>query len=179
MTKERGIIFSGEMVRAILDGHKTVTRRVLKQELRLKSGPVFDEWTMPGAVGYQRFFTIDTLGREWDSFTCPYGYAGDRLYVRETMWTNGGYVATDKAQYKNEGKRPAIFMRKTDARIWLDVTGVRVERVQDMTDVDARREGFHSTGEFRFLWDQLNTKRGYPWSANDWVWVIEFQRVDK
>jgi hypothetical protein len=148
-------------------------------------------------------------------FRCPYGAPGDRLWVRETwaasLDSDGDmckpflYRATyDEAVYGplkasfsdrateiwdgigNTGWRPSIHMPRWASRLTLEVTGVRVERVQDISEVDAGAEGIECGGEweydtarnaFRDLWDSINGARGYGWDANPWVWVVEFKRV--
>ena len=185
---ERPILFSGPMVRAILDGRKTQTRRVFIPP------PPFD-WT-------------DDISVELAAGSItPRHAVGDRLWVRETWGTWGSfdhmrpsqltgregiaYAADqpgDPAEHICGRVRPSIHMPKWAARIWLEVTGVRVERVQDISEADAVAEGVQCSSEdilypnelaaFRPLWDSLNAKRGYGWDANPWVAVIEFRRID-
>lgn len=184
--KERPILFSGEMVRAILDGRKTQTRRVIKPQ-------------PPESVseGYTTYF-------------CPYGIPGDRLWVRETFAPRLDVDpitelarARHYAMYKADGGDPhdpmhwhpydkwipSIFMPRWASRITLEITNVRVERVQDISVSECRAEGIPQAsfssqtdrdaqvhGEFMQLWDSINAKRGYSWESNPWVWVIEFKR---
>ena len=179
--KERPILFSAPMVRAILEGRKTQTRRLVK----LRPGQEIEH----GAVFSAR-----------DPFLMlsPYGSPGDRLWVRETFHGggNGGAEVAFKADYliARDVKRwtPAIHMPRRLSRITLEVTGVRVERLQDISEEDARAEGIDAvrvqTGpaalagrpwatEFCALWDSLNAKRA-PWASNPWVWVVEFRRAE-
>lgn len=177
--KERPILFSGEMVRAILDGRKTQTRRVVKPPPPSNSG------------GTSEIFAL--------AKQCPYGQPGDWLWVRET-WApaategydkrdDGGliwYRATDERVCMGPW-RPSIFMPRQVSRIMLEITDVRVERLQDITEEDAKAEGvaaWHDTAngtvyrpEFEMLWDSINGKRGYGWDMNPWIWVIEFKKV--
>jgi hypothetical protein len=166
---EKPILFSTPMVKAILDGKKTMTRRVIK----------------PQPLERIDDSEIILIGNEFS----PYKI-GDILWVRET-WNCISYdgKTIEKYWYKadtdnaSEKWRPSIFMPREAARIFLKVTGVMVERLQDITEDDAKKEGFSSMKEFyareKFLhtWDALNAKRGHGWDANPWVWVIQFEAV--
>jgi hypothetical protein len=205
--KERPILFSGPMVRAILEGRKTQTRRVVKPP----RGKLV--WDLSRAtnenVGYLKapFFHPDDeeelRGRIW----CPYGQEGDRLWVRETwawsgideiqddVWYRASPINVDGEWPPNVRWRPSIHMPRWASRILLEVTGVRVERVQDISGVDCLSEGFGPGGvnpkmgrrwasalclgrdHFREAWDSINAKRGFGWDANPWVWVVEFRKV--
>lgn len=162
--KTRGIIFSGPMVRAILDGKKRQTRR-----------------TDAGASD------------------CPYGVAGDRLWVRETfapVETGPGQVAVAYREtcpdgvftYVGPDGAPAdkrvsrwkspLFLPRAWSRLLLEVTAARLERLQDISESDAILEGCSgksgdARGEYREVWNALNAKR-HPWAKNPWVWVVEF-----
>ena len=175
------ILFSTEVVRAILDGRKTVTRRVVK-----------DYYKYERLLGIELKFPMQV----YKAFNSPCE-PGDILWVRET-WTSlvGSYLyrADQKPGMKNPGKwRPSIHMPREAARIWLRVTDVRVERVQEI-DVDGiRAEGLTSAcvhvgdmeiamQEFALLWDSTikpADRENYGWAANPWVWVIEFERCEK
>ena len=204
MSKERPIIFSAPMVRAILEGRKTQTRRIVK---RTDSGRVKE----PGS---HRNFHID----DRDAVTaCPYGVIGDRLWVRET-WAHdaesleqcrathedisggigyGPYYRATECAPDTLHWRPSIHMPRWTSRITLEIVGVRVERLQEISATDILSEGAvnrphvdqfgrNPVSEFdgkvymdlRSLWahgwDSINAKRA-PWSSNPWVWVIEFQ----
>ena len=169
--KERPVLFSGEMVRAILEGRKTQTRRVIKPQ------PL---WVGDPNVAFKTH-SANPKG----IINCPYGQPGDRLWVRETFAgtknTGFAYRATDTA-YGHKW-RPSIFMPHWASRINLEVVSVRVERVQDISIEDAYDEGMEwgdqgcGVLEFKNLWDSINLKRGYGWDANPWVWVIEFKRL--
>jgi len=173
------IIFSTPMVQAILDGKKTQTRRVIKDR-------------------HQWIATDETL-----ALHCPYGQVGSGLWVRET-WSGADWEddlpPSDMSQeagllnYKatpNElsdcfaGKwRPSIFMPRWASRITLEITEVRVERVQDISPPDISAEGYDPFGIpagvfwFKDLWDSINAKRGYGWDSNPFVWCISFRRVE-
>jgi len=188
--KERPIIFSTDMVRAILDGRrKTQTRRVIKPQ-----PPI---WAEGGAIN--QFGSWDFGGRTATrhqiscGYPCPYGQVGDGLWVRETfaVRTDGVGQILYKAAYTESefGVRwkPSIHMSRKDSRILLEITGVRVARLQEITKSDQRAEGvgLPSTWDvngrkmtrFGTLWDFRNAKRGYGWGTNCWVWIISFKEV--
>jgi len=121
----------------------------------------------------------------------PRWQVGDRLWVKETWFNWQGkplYKATvdTNNEYPPRWQSP-LFMPRWASRITLEITGVKVERLQEISREDARAEGMRhegywagdtwhtSTGDFHFLWDSLNAKRGFPWASNCWVWVIEFR----
>jgi hypothetical protein len=195
--RERPILFSSEMVRAILDGRKTQTRRVAK---------VTDENCPPGMITPLAGF----VPRSPESHVsyCPHGAVGDRLWVREATcisppdfadtslnnvldshgrWRVVQYVAThpDTSYARDYGIKvtPSIHMPRWASRITLELTGVRVERVQDISESDAEAEGvgdapIHGRRDlFATLWNRLNASRGYSWESNPWVWVLTFRRV--
>lgn len=188
------ILFNTEMVRAILDGRKTCTRRLVKpqpdEKYTFPLGFVTDstEKKEVGCFG----FAANEYGGSIQYVKPPYRYApGDILYVRET-WKkapNGYYYYEDwqRDDIADVTKwKPSIHMPKEAARIWLKVTDVRVERLQDMTDDDAEAEGcfdYTSTAlGFPDVWDSTIKKSdldSYGWDANPWVWVIEFERCEK
>lgn len=191
---EKPILFSGEMVRAILDGRKVMTRRVMKPQPNLADGKWrFNGRTWEKHLGYP-------IGH--DVPLSPYGRPGDLLWVRET-WGVGmpyhhwkpsqipqsahiEYRATSKVADTFHAWKPSIFMPRWASRLTLRVTAVKVERVQDITTGDAIMEGCPADmwdgGQpldwFSVLWDSVNSKRGYSWDSNPWVWVVEFERVD-
>ena len=198
--KETGIIMSGNHPKLILDGIKTQTRRVIKpqprgerQAIMVASNGTFlyEDWD--GSSGIQKLAKYQV---------------GDRLWVRET-WAKpieryadvkGAFVY--KAGYeKSMGEqffgipfkwKPSIHMPRWASRITLEITDIRVERVGEISNEDARAEGLTMlaglTGggylglaneryAFKDLWDSLNAKRGYGWESNPWVWVISFKVV--
>lgn len=172
------ILFNTEMVRAILDGRKNCTRRVVKLPKNMSGRPV-------GKSGDIGFMYPGGIKRP------PY-QQGDILYVRET-WCKGSWMnEKERYYYKADDNdfhcvwHPSVHMPKEAARIWLKVTDVRVERLQDMTDDDAKAEGcfdYTSTAlGFPDVWDSTIKKSDldrYGWDANPWVWVIEFKRCEK
>ena len=202
--KERPIIFSGPMVQAILAGDKTQTRRVIKPQPDAK-------YNIPQQCMQKYLWNLcvsDNLVDGWLPLKeSPYGRAGDQLWVRETYrqwgnWVKNGKPKTGKQAwtFKRKGniakftddlaisrtklgwhKRPSIFMPKWATRIWLEVTEIRVERVQDTTEEDIKAEGFNLQvlcphRWFYELWNSINEKRGYSWGSNPWVWVVSFTR---
>lgn len=201
--KERGMIFNSEMVRAILDGRKTQTRRIIKQQpdedglAKLADGP----W-------------VDTSER---AYSCPFGAVGDRLWVRETF--QGPLVSEElfeeyraypekfetpqyceyaadggaRPEYCDlddnlrHGWRPSIHMPRWASRLTLEITCVRVERLRDLSEDDAKSEGITPPSggvlpgweyriNFRDLW--MSIYGADNWEANPWVWVIEFKRIE-
>lgn len=200
------ILFNTEMVRANLDGRKSCTRRVLKPQPDEKHtyplGFVTDstEKKEVGCFG----FGIDEYGGSIKYVKPPY-QPGDILYVRET-WGYPIALNSDKqyvfradevaeSGFKNDSHiwHPSIHMPKEAARIWLKVTDVRVERLQDITADSIRNEGLSSLAvhcgdmeialkEWENLWNSTIKKSDldrYGWDANPWVWVIEFERCEK
>lgn len=178
------------MVRAILDGRKTQTRRVVKPqpcEAGFAAQPF--NWSRVEKVGIFFHIISDEPSAQF-TVQCPYGTPGDRLWVKETWAENdppSGYLysATDSVVGGLKW-RPSIFMKRDASRITLEIVSIRVERVQAISRGDATCEGcpFPNMADgpnpkwwFRDLWDSINAKRGYGWDANPWVWVIEFKRV--
>jgi hypothetical protein len=179
---EKPIIFSGPMVRAILRGEKTQTRRVVKPQP--SSGVRYSPFVPSGIE--------DGHGRELR----PRYFVGDTLWVRETWAARPDlpglieYKANHQPPceypfghiYDEETRwRLSMFMPRSVSRITLEVTGVRVQRVQEISEEDARAEGMESCtayDQYRALWDLLNTKRGYGWAWNPWVWAITFRLVE-
>lgn len=189
--KERGIIFSSEMIQAIIDGRKTQTRRVIKPQP--KDAADFFGWILPD---YEKiafgFDGVDSYHRN------KYGKVGDLLYVKEaftsipTVLHKAGYPTIgEKYIYKFGNEKYASdikwksprFMPKSAARIWLEITDIRVERLHDITSNDIKAEGVSYTVDYYpnliDLWQNLwvKIKGQNSWDANPWVWVIEFRRV--
>lgn len=224
--KERPIIFSAPMVRAILDGRKTQTRRVIKSPARnmqkqghevIKRNPDNDPW-------YKDYiWSMRVDGGSWADYKherflqlCPYGAIGDKLWVRETFGSsirNLGGTPHEKLVYKADNPNEAycyssegaeipikwkspIFMPRWASRITLEITNLRVERVQDISCDDANAEGvqawvesfanreiYHENGNlkgypvtaYKRLWEQINGAGS--WDANPWVWIIGVKRI--
>ena len=204
------ILFNTEMVRAILEGRKSCTRRIVKpQQLigmlpdKCKNGAP-EEFLKEKKLMFKPYCDMTDTELIKTSYNPPY-QPGDILYVRET-WSEGYeegtyiYRASDKLAglptFKESSKliyHPSIHMPKEAARIWLKVTDVRVERLQEITSEQICREGVEVeyphvlNGEekryaFSTLWNSTVKKSDldrYGWNANPWVWVIEFERCEK
>jgi hypothetical protein len=202
--KERPMLFSAPMVRAILDGRKTVTRRVVKPQ------PL---WVADPSVPFK---THDANPK--GIIYCPHGKPGDQLWVREAFsgprcmdasdgckavppskWGDGSRIWYWADGNPTEGDwtrpRPSIHMPRWASRILLEIVAVRVERLQDISEADAVAEGCKpirpelmldglivrpgrsAVEEFRHLWEQING--GGSWEKNPWVWVIEFKKLEQ
>lgn len=203
--KERPILFSAPMVRAILDGSKTQTRRIIKPQpiaVRNVDGPAICPMCRPP---FQSF-----------AMRCPYGKPGDRLWVKENFHL-GAYVREPHAQgaaiayavgkstcfrhmtdaemdrcrlkpdprpWAESKTIPCLLMPRWASRISLEITGIRVERLNDISENDACWEGIDISANdcnyvetYRQLWECINGPGS--WDANPWVWVIEFKRVER
>jgi hypothetical protein len=186
------ILFNTEMVRAILDGRKDATRRIVKGFIPDDAVWGYTAFTPKGYISCRGTFA-DGYGEKFFKLPCE---PGDILYVRET-WKkapNGYYYYEDwqRNDIADVTKwKPSIHMPKEAARIWLKVTDVRVERLQEITEVQAQAEGCNSgmltgectaRGQFEDLWNSTIKKPDldrYGWSANPYVWIIEFERCEK
>jgi hypothetical protein len=196
--KERPILFSAPMVRALLEGRKTQTRRVVKFRVTGPNPPQ----TLDFYDGDKWKGTCHEDGRSGNALKlCPYGVPGDRLWVRET-WSMAKSCNVHEPFYRADGEasgrqttlsyherearwRPSIFMPRWASRITLEVTDVRVERLQEISEADALAEGakqhqdkdpdYGYAGWYRALWESINGPDS--WAANPWVWVIEIKRV--
>lgn len=207
------ILFNGEMVRAILDGRKNCTRRVIKHNVnailnspyRMEHPEVEDAWLIkklcrppyePGDVLYVRetwqyLYELDGNEQIIEG-TGKYYYAATDTIPFDT------YVDASGVTHERVPWHPSIHMPKEAARIWLRVTNVRVERLQDITDDGAKAEGANwkngknvgweekmrrtAIERFAEIWDSTIKKSdfdSYGWAANSWVWVIEFERCEK
>ncbi len=205
--KEKPIIFSTPMVKAILDGRKTQTRRVIKDK-------DITNWFDIDVDGKPIAYIDQETGDSYPPTHRAKYQPGDILWVRETFCEvpyehnhvpiKGGHITIPKYAYKADSERdytgiwkPPIHMPCEAARIFLRVKTVRVERLQDITPKDAWEEGCRIGISFPWeehipelqqqcrdivfknLWDSLYAKRGYGWDTNPWVWVIEFERINK
>jgi len=206
--RERPILFSGPMVRALLADKKTQTRRVVKDQSSVSD-------VAGGGVE-----PVIWWPRDGDNLLpCPYGSQGDQLWVREMLTRSGGMVqyAADLQATKivwpaswRQDPRPSIHMPRVFSRITLELTDVRVQRVQEISEEDAQAEGCDpcprckgegtiiawqdgmpggeecpeycygrkARGSFAALWDSINEKRGFGWSNNPWCWCISFRRLE-
>ena len=214
--KVRGILFSGSMVRAILDGRKTQTRRVVKPQPELNGTIHHDTpaWWWPTKRSEAGYVHTDWTSLERIMLSdCPYGVPGDRLWVRETIEfrshnDNFYYCADGKGVgtkiytrilergLPRSNKLSSIHMPRWASRITLEIVGVKVEKLQSISEEDAKAEGVTPKGcthpdcypgscassrykpEFAILWDSINGKT-HPWASNPWVWVIESRRLAK
>ena len=198
------ILFDTDMVRAILEGRKAVTRRVVKFKYPHEAGSVKIGKSVQSRTAPELIY-FNLSGRPTTVYTAPY-QPGDILWVRET-WADyqrpGGksvylYKTHDKnrkivEEVSNEviKRRPSIHMPREAARIFLRVTDVGVERLQDITPKDAGNEGVEwetdnsgqfRRGQFMRLWDSTikpADRDKYGWDANPWVWVITFEQISK
>jgi len=192
MTTERPILLKDEMVRAILDGRKTQTRRVMKPQPE-------------GGLDFTPFAPFGVVNGKGNPLICRHGQPGDRLWVRETwqhlhnegqkaeefeQWQQNSidcFYLADESSPNNKpmsGRwRPSIHMPRWASRITLEITDVRVERLQDISNEDAVAEGIGTPCDMRYaaldafkpLWESINGHDS--WEANPWVWVIEFKRI--
>jgi hypothetical protein len=209
--KERPILFQAAMVRAILAGTKTQTRRVMKPQ-PLGGAPELLSHLLE--LGHQRWATDEA--EEEEIWKCPYGQPGDRLWVREAFihepadycWeasvsipsrpASTVYRADCEGDTRGAGWKPSIHMPRALSRLTLEITGVRVERLQDISADDAVDEGIErdrqpedrvclwrnyltggttvvQTFSYETLWESINGPGS--WAANPWVWVVEFRRL--
>ena len=222
--EEHQIRFIDEMVRAILDGRKTQTRRPIKvqpscsklnQICTMLDSPHKHCW----GNGNVSHFESDNV-----YFLCPFGIVGDRLWVRETFLPKASGIIyradldpVESAGIKGlyGGWKPSIHMPRSDSRITLEITNIRVERIQDISEKDAIAEGVSDysqsfkvldsdamlnkwaryscvvahqrnedrpavatdVGAYAMMWDSMYEYKGFEWSANPWVWVIEFEII--
>ncbi|EDV3146929.1 hypothetical protein YU01_004590 [Salmonella enterica subsp. enterica] len=229
--KERGMIFNAEMVRAILEGRKTQTRRIMKVQ---PGTPEFGlrriiESSKANENGMYFWSQDDACGIKARSkpFLFPYGEVGDRIWVRETfqgplfdyeqmqsyLEDSSKFEKPEFCQYAADGKpapeyydaddnlhcgwRPSIHMPRWASRILLEITNVRVERLNAISEEDARAEGIidggclncgepepcgcanpepDATDAFAYLWQSIYGQEN--WNANPWVWVIDFKRIE-
>lgn len=251
IAKERPILMCGEMIRAVLSGQKTQTRRIidllksLSKEQRSVGFTFNAEFATAGDLSWlseiggsngadlKKCQQLNVPMRHpedaampWDDcgrtrLYCPHGEPGERLWVKETFQHTDGWYPVEKTPWKNcirgdkatwvdyaatykpeKGEeryfpwKPSIFMPRWASRITLEIQSIRVERVQDISEDDARAEGgsikckyvgnrcnsnrcaaHHYRRGFEALWDSINAKRGFGWQANPWVWVVEFKRI--
>jgi len=198
--KETPITFSAGMVEAVLDARKTMIRRTYGLE-KINKSP--DEWEVDAHDGATWVFRNKISGVR-AFIKCPYGQVGDQLWVRETFCKECyGKDGNKDVCYREDCQRyafnlscgerwrPSIFMPRWASRITLEITGLRPERLQEITEEDAEAEGVGwspvGSGEnpeivsavenFAHLWDSLNAKRGYDWEKNPWVWAITFNAM--
>ncbi len=205
--KEHPILFSGPMVKAILEGRKTQTRRVLKRQPQCDHLSYTEaDWkhdpTKYEADGDRWRCSLCGDGvwmGNWKGVKCPYGQVGDRLWVREThckvcheCLPSPPFCVASKICYRADFTEspcpdyatwtPSIHMKREYSRITLEITGVKVERIQDISNADIKAEGCEVMGSwptdnFPMLWNTINFKRGYGWGVNPWCWCLTFRVV--
>ena len=205
------MIFNGEMVRAILDGRKTQTRRIMKVQPQPSKSRPGDFWFSSKKLESMVHVSDLVPGNSpisdchlfFQEHCCPFGTVGDRIWVRET-WAEAGAGAPDLKLYRANYPEhvpthyenvppadeirwtPSIHMPRAACRILLEITGVRVERLRDLSEDDAKSEGITPPSggvlpgweyriNFRDLW--MSIYGSDNWEANPWVWVIEFKVV--
>lgn len=229
-TKLRPILMSGPMVRAILDGRKTQTRRVVKPQPPADIEEAFAWFAgelrgAPNGCAEDGLYVRTLAGLTYRG-PCPYGAPGDVLWVRESWYydlpphklpkvrpadfdRDSLYFRADgeccaqipECQCAEVGKpkwKPSTHLPRWACRLFLRVKSVRVERVQEIGEADAKAEGVERHDDegvtyygplnaghadarraFETLWDSINAERGFGWAANPWVWVVEFERTEK
>ncbi|MEB8380657.1 MULTISPECIES: hypothetical protein [Acinetobacter] len=210
---EHPILFSTEMVQAILTGRKTQTRRVVKSELIIEQAE-FERGNRPNVIQSEPSLQY------WTENSCPFGQVGDRIWVRETWhvepnvtgWSmNENEPCTGWIEYKAGGSkevtapnfdavqrcfpkgevdwdflpyswRPSIFMPRWACRLILEITNIRIERLNDISEADCVKEGIGSAllrdckkPKFMQLWESINGNGS--WNKNPWVWVVEFKII--
>lgn len=231
--KERGIIFNGDMVRAILSGQKTQTRRVIKVDFDISDTASTRDWANALAVNCYPMPTPEQIQQKAErlhgvihpvilddgqmvGIRCPLGKVGDRLYVREAFRVHSRatdvatlvYRASERNSWTEQTRRvpisacskpaspekwtPSIHMPRWASRILLEITDVRVERLNDISEADALAEGFTSTAQLTALGDDYtglyasdrfaetwqSIYGAESWNANPWCWAITFRRVE-
>jgi hypothetical protein len=209
--KERPILFSGKMVRAILANQKTQTRRVIKPQPAAMTSGTWYPSEIPGDARNRtglHYASEEHFRKGMPLDFSPYGHPGDQLWVRET-WAVSPFLNTVKPSklpknstvwYRADGTedgshvvwRPSIFMPRWASRITLEIQNIRVDLLQFISDDDCCLETgapleWSGPGPepykrdmqkvFAYEWDKINSKRGFGWDTNPWVWVIEFKRV--
>lgn len=203
---EHPILFTPDNIRAIIEGRKTQTRRVFRWSILSKSdGAKRRVFLEEDAAEVNKY--LSERQRDPMKILCPYGQIGHRLYIKEGVIihndgrTLAGYYM-DGARVTNlgESRRTAMFMPKWATRYWLEITDVRVEQLQEISDEDCFAEGIHRFGStemyghnpkgtpgplvgdtpkdaYRLLWDFIHRKK-HPWPSNPWVWVLSFKKVE-
>jgi hypothetical protein len=202
-TRERPILFSGEMVKALLDGRKTQTRRFIKPQ----PIDIIPADCVPDGCGFIASW-CDKTTEVYEHLGCPHGQPGDRLWVKETWRPVGPWECREdgatiqyaadlsysrklgwpekfriKTSDRRDKWRPSIFMGRWASRITLEIITVRVERLQEISGKDAIAEGVLGHGgdesraitEYMLLWEKINGQGS--WAKNAMVWVIEFRKV--
>jgi len=186
MSNEKPILFSGEMVRAILEGRKAQTRRSVKCPAWFEGHLIYYKEGIGTACNISSRDGAQQI-------SCPYGQVGDRLWVKETHLpkASGTIYRADFDSVEAAGIgamyggwKPSIFCKRIYSRITLEIASVRAERLQDISHRDALAEGVtydvskpdgSPLARYKTLWESINGKGS--WAKNPWVWVIEFKRI--
>ncbi|KKN18503.1 hypothetical protein LCGC14_0954990 [marine sediment metagenome] len=200
--KETGFVVYQHEVKAILEGRQTMFRRVLKKQPPTGFDYKGDDGGNPLLPKDSGHYWMDGYAM-WRPRRCPYGQVGDRLWLKETFYTDNyrrsnGLPVLYKADGETRSWNPSIHLPRWASRITLEITGVKVERVQDISEEDAIAEGIkeydnHTFGldnpaccmgltpqiAFMRLWDRINAKRGYGWDVNPWDWALTFRRLNE
>jgi len=176
----RSIKFNDEMVRMILSGNKTQTRRPVKPQPNV----------VHALYGNGKILTnlLFRNGKDVDLIPCPYGKLGDWLWVREDFSFDGDlnviWMADGTTLDKGITWSPARSMPRSCSRITLEITDIRVQRVQEIDYTDCESEGIDHNGDekpcrmcFEVLWNSIYAEKGFGWDANPWVWAITFRRM--
>lgn len=214
--KEKPIIFSPEMVRAILAKQKTQTRRVIKPQIQqMEEGFAWWHKSLPAGHCHSDLESVIQLALK----SCPYGKVGDRLWVREAFYPDppdtgdwcyyefedgtpnqmnmkaipAKYQKPEHVMYKASSSsslqwKPSMFMPRWASRITLEVTNLRVERIQSISTEDCIAEGFSSRlrefdaqvdlwQQVEAAWNKMHDKKGFGWNQNPFVWVVGFKVV--
>lgn len=194
--RERPILFSAPMVRTILSGEKTQTRRIVKSQPSISNSS--------DAAWRDNSSHLWRNARQYARDCCPYGKPGDQFWVRETWAPLGEHAVIHQATnigYPVARWKPSIHMPRWASRITLEITDVRVERLQDISAADAKAEGISvlplqdesdpsawyqsapgihqertARASFSALWDSIYSEE-HPWAKNPWVWVIGFRKL--
>jgi len=214
--KEYPLLLKSEMVRAILEGRKTQTRcPIMPQPILIDSRTW--EWPYPSTFDEEKnkwILSKASWGKNIDPANCMINFCpwqvGDRLWVRETWRVDrlnesiksNNLESGQWVQYKSDNDiwatypgrwRPSIHMPRWASRITLEITNIRVERIQEISEEDAREEGlqqethtywsetrtYWAQNSFKKFWDSIYAKKGYGWATNCWVWVREFRRINE
>lgn len=205
--KQRPILFSTPMVRAIRKGTKTQTRRIVSPQPTKGLHTFISPSTVLDGSDRTTWIYSDKESSNCIEVKCKYGQPGDVLWVKETYAAYGAFGANGRVEYKADSKntrsscglpwKPSIFMPKDASRIWLKITNVRLEQLQDISRDDARAEGierdpctstqfknyvdgtttYNERTSFYSLWESINGKESL--ASNPFVWVIEFEQIEK
>jgi len=205
--KSRPILFSGPMILALLDGSKTQTRRIIKNDPYVVKYDITSDEADGNIICHGHAHAVYDAKHK-HPIPCPYGAIGDRLWIKETYRSQAandsqkpidieeGDPIRYEADEHEDGNplygwgriRQSIYMRHWMSRLTLEITNVRVERLQDISPHDALAEGVGHNNmgnpviDYQNLWDSINAEKGpgehgYAWAGNPWVWALTFKRI--